>query len=122
MRTEKLKIGVLGSTRGTSLQGVIDAIREGRLDAEVVLVVSDRANAPILERARLQNVPELFIDPKARPREEFEREMTAAFHAAGAEILLMIGFMRIVSPEFVNEWRGCLCPVLRAMPRRKSSR
>jgi len=46
-----LKVGVLGSTRGTALQGVLDAVATGSLDVEIVLVVSDRATAPILQRA-----------------------------------------------------------------------
>ena len=47
-----LRIGVLGSTRGTAMQGVLDAVAAGTLDVEIVLVVSDKEDAPILERAR----------------------------------------------------------------------
>ena len=106
-----LKVGVLGSTRGTSMQGILDAVRGGTLDVEIVLVVSDRASAPILERAAQHNIPHVFLDAKGLPRPEFDARVTAAFEAAGAELVLMIGYMRIVSAEFVNHWRGRLLNV-----------
>lgn len=107
----KLKVAVLGSTRGTSMQGILDAIRAGELNAEIVLVLSDKENAPILERARLHGVPARFLSPKGLTREEYDRKVSQALHAAGAQVVLMIGYMRIVSNEFVNEWRGRLLNV-----------
>ena len=59
----KLRVGVLGSTRGTALQGILDAIAAGTLAVDLVLVVSDRAAAPILDRARACGVPAHFLDP-----------------------------------------------------------
>ncbi|MDE1155123.1 MAG: phosphoribosylglycinamide formyltransferase [Acidobacteriaceae bacterium] len=111
MSTPKLKVGVLGSTRGTALQGVLDAIDAGTLQAEIVLVLSDREAAGILDRANAHHIPARFISAKGRVREEYEREVTAAFEQAGAELILMIGFMRIVTEVFVNAWRGRLLNV-----------
>ncbi len=58
-----LKVGVLGSTKGTALQGVIDATEAGRLDAKIVLVVSNKPDAPIPERAAKHRIKSLLIRP-----------------------------------------------------------
>jgi phosphoribosylglycinamide formyltransferase-1 len=102
-----LRVGVLGSTRGTALQGVLDALAAGALPGvELALVVSDRATAPILERARGAAVRAEWIDPKGLTREAYDERVTAALVEAGVELVLMIGYMRIVSPGFVEAWRG----------------
>ena len=100
-----IKIGVLGSTKGTDLQAILDAINDGQLDAEVSVVVSNRESAYILERAKSHGVPTFFIPHKGKAREEFDREMTAAMQNHGVELVLLIGFMRILSAEFCREWR-----------------
>ena len=106
-----LKVGVLGSTRGTALQGVLDAITAGALDVELALVVSDKRNAPILERADRYEVLTLFLDPAGLTRDGYDRQVTDALRQAGVELVLMIGYMRIVSASFVEEWRGRLLNV-----------
>jgi len=99
-----IKIGVLGSTKGTDLQALLDAINGGQLDAEVSVVVSNRESAYILERAKSHGVPTFFIPHKGKAREEFDREMTAALKNHGVELVLLIGFMRILSAEFCRDW------------------
>jgi phosphoribosylglycinamide formyltransferase 1 len=106
-----LKIGILGSTKGTALQGVIDAIEAGRLDAEIVLIVSNRPDAPILERAAKHRLPSLPVDPTGLTREAYDEKVTAALRQAGAEVVLLVGYMRVVSPAFVNTWEGRLLNV-----------
>lgn len=106
-----LKVGVLGSTRGTALQGILDAIASKDLDAAPVLVVSDKQSAPILERARNYGVQTLFLDPAGLKRAEYDQKVSAAFRQADAELILMIGYMRIVSAAFVEEWHGRLLNV-----------
>ena len=99
-----IKIGVLGSTKGTDLQAILDAINDGQLDAEVSVVVSNRESAYILERAKSHGVTTFFIPHKGKAREEFDREMTAAMQNHGVELVLLIGFMRILSAEFCRDW------------------
>ena len=99
-----IKIGVLGSTKGTDLQAILDAINDGQLDAEVSVVVSNRESAYILERAKSHGVPTFFIPHQGKAREEFDREMTAAMQNHGVELVLLIGFMRILSAEFCRNW------------------
>lgn len=101
-----IRVGVLGSTRGTALQGVFDAIAAGTLDAKIALVISDRATAPILDRARLYKAPALFLDPSGLSREAYDERVTAALREARVDVVLMIGYMRITSPSFVEAWRG----------------
>jgi phosphoribosylglycinamide formyltransferase-1 len=106
-----LKVGVLGSTRGTALQGILDAVAAGMLDVDVVLVVSDKQNAMILERATKYGVRALFVDPAGLKREAYDEQVSDALRDAGAELVIMIGYMRIVSAKFVEAWRGRLLNV-----------
>jgi phosphoribosylglycinamide formyltransferase-1 len=106
-----LKVGVLGSTRGTALQGVLDAVAAKSLDVELVLVASDKANAPILSRAAAAGVPTKFFDPTGLKRAEYDALVSTALLQAGAELVLLIGYMRIVSHGFVDAWRGRLLNV-----------
>jgi phosphoribosylglycinamide formyltransferase-1 len=106
-----LKVGVLGSTRGTALQGILDAIAAGTLDVEIVLVASDKPTAPILQRAAKHGVRALFIDPAGLKRAAYDQQVSDALHEAGAELVLLIGYMRIVSAKFVETWRGRLLNV-----------
>ncbi len=101
-----LKVGVLGSTRGTALQGVLDAVAEGALDVEIAVVISDKAAAPILERAGKYGIATRWIEPKGLSRNEYDELVTAVLRQAGVELVLMIGYMRIVSDAFVEEWKG----------------
>lgn len=106
-----LKVGILGSTRGTALQGILDAVAVGALDVDLVLVVSDKPHAMILERAQKYGVAALFLDPAGLKREAYDQEVTSALRRAGVELVLMIGYMRIVSAAFVEEWKGRLLNV-----------
>ncbi|MCH7613260.1 MAG: phosphoribosylglycinamide formyltransferase [Candidatus Marinimicrobia bacterium] len=101
-----MKLGILGSTKGTDLQAILDAIKNGELDAEVSVVISNRKNAYILERAGNHNVPAVFIPHKGKHREEFDAEMTAVLKEHEVDLVLLIGFMRILSSEFCREWQG----------------
>jgi phosphoribosylglycinamide formyltransferase-1 len=104
-----LRVGVLGSTRGTALQGVLDALAAGSLPGvELVLVVADKPGAGILERASATGVATLCLDAKGLglSRAEYDARVTEALQAVGAELVLMIGYMRIVSPGFVRDWKG----------------
>ena len=107
-----LRVGVLGSTRGTAMQGILDALRRRELPGvEVALVVADKPNAAILDRAAQHNIDNLFLNPKGLEREMFDAEVTHAFEEADVELILMIGYMRIVSREFIEDWRGRLLNV-----------
>lgn len=101
-----LRIAVLGSTRGTDLQALIDAIKSGELDAEIVCVISNRRKAYILERARKHSIEAIYISPKGLSREEYDRLVIRELEKrAPIDLILLIGYMRILSVEFVRRYR-----------------
>ena len=106
-----LKLGILGSTKGTDLLAILDSINSGKLDAEVSVVISNRKSAYILERARNYDVPAIFISHKEKAREEFDAEMTIVLNKRGVDLVLLIGFMRILSSEFCRVWQNKLLNV-----------
>ena len=100
-----MRLGVLGSSKGTDLQAILDAIHSGALDASVVVVVSNRNNSYILERARNYNIPNVFVTHAGKTRDEFDREITAALLQYNVDLVLLVGFMRILSAEFCRKWQ-----------------
>ena len=106
-----IKLGVLGSTNGTDLQTILDSIASGELNGEVSVVLSNRKNAYILERAKNYNVPALFLSHKEKSRKEFDAEMTAILKEHAVDLVLLIGFMRILSAKFCQEWQDRLLNV-----------
>lgn len=97
------RIGVLISGRGSNLQAVIDSIAAGRLDAEIAVVISNRANAAGLERARAAGIETLHIDHKRYPsREAFDLAVVAALKQRGVSLVCLAGFMRLLSAAFVE--------------------
>lgn len=106
-----IKLGVIGSTNGTDLQAVLDAVGSGELNAEVSVVLSNQKNAYILERAENHNVPAVFVSHKGKTREEFDAEMTGVLKEYGVDLVLLVGFMRIVSAGFCREWENKLLNV-----------
>jgi phosphoribosylglycinamide formyltransferase 1 len=107
----RLRVGVLGSTRGTALKGVLDAIAAGTLDVDLRVVISDKPTAPILDRAKLYKVPSVFVDPSGLTREQYDERVSDELRKARVELILLIGYMRILSPHFVAEWSGRLLNV-----------
>jgi phosphoribosylglycinamide formyltransferase-1 len=103
----RLKVAVLISGRGSNLQALLDACAEPGFPAEIVLVISNIAGAYGLERAKLAGVPSLVTDHKAYPtREAFDADMDKAIRAAGAELICLAGFMRLLSQGFSEAWNG----------------
>ncbi|MCH8010342.1 MAG: phosphoribosylglycinamide formyltransferase [Candidatus Marinimicrobia bacterium] len=101
-----MKLGILGSTKGTDLQTIIDAIDHGELEASIEVVISNRKKAYILERARNHGIKAVIISHKGKNREDFDREMTDVLNSRGVKLILLIGFMRILSPWFCRYWES----------------
>ena len=99
-----IRLGVLGSTKGTDLQAILDSIQAEQLNAVVSVVLSNRENAFILERAQNHNVPTYFISHQGKQREEFDAKMTQVLKNHNVDLVLLIGFMRILSDAFCREW------------------
>jgi phosphoribosylglycinamide formyltransferase-1 len=100
-----LKLGVLISGRGTNLQSLIDACAQPGFPARIGLVISNRPQAGGLARAAQAGIEHVTIDHKAYAgRESFERDLDAALRKAGVELLCNAGFMRVLTPWFVEAW------------------
>lgn len=105
-RGEPLRVGVLASGRGSNLQAILDAIDAGRLAARVVVVVSDRADAQALDRARRHGAKAVFVDPRQHPdREAFDRAVLAVLDEHKVELVCLAGFMRLLTPGFIAAYR-----------------
>ncbi|MCR9072935.1 MAG: phosphoribosylglycinamide formyltransferase [Alphaproteobacteria bacterium] len=101
------RVGVLISGGGSNLQALIDAAAAPDYPAEIVLVISNRADAFGLERAAKAGIATRIIDHKRFPdRESFDRETDSALRDAACEIVCLAGFMRILTPAFVEAWQG----------------
>ena len=101
-----IKIGILGSTRGTSAQPIIDAIQNGELDATIAIVISDVHSATILKRATEHNIDTIYVPVAGQKRRDYDNVVSAHLQDADVDVILLIGYMRIVSDDFVNRWRG----------------
>jgi len=107
----KLAVGVLASGRGTNLQAIIDACKDGRIPAEVKVVVSDVEDAYALERARKAGVSAVFLPPgqyKTKLEPEREREYVDCLKRHGVQLVLLAGFMRVLHEYFLSAFEGRL--------------
>ena len=106
-RTDALRVAVLASGRGSNLQAIIDAIEAGMVQAKIVAVISNKKEAPALERARRHGLFALFVDPKpyvGRPdsREAYDRELLDVLRQHDVELVVLAGYMKIVTPALVE--------------------
>lgn len=99
----RLKLGVLISGRGSNLQALIDAASDPAYPAEIALVISNRPEAPGLERAARAGIAHRAIPHPSR--EEFAAAADAALRQSGAELVALAGYMRILDTGFVEAWR-----------------
>jgi phosphoribosylglycinamide formyltransferase-1 len=103
----RLKVGVLISGRGSNLQALLDACADPAFPAEIVLVISNIADAAGLERAETAGIATRFINHKDYPdRESFDAKMDDALRDASVELICLAGFMRLLSTGFVEIWAG----------------
>jgi len=103
-----LRVGVLASGSGTDLQSIIDASEQHRINAKVVLVISDRAEAQALKRAEQHKIPWFCIECVGRNRELHEIQITTVLEKHQVDLVVGAGYMRIMTPEFIRKWKGRL--------------
>jgi phosphoribosylglycinamide formyltransferase-1 len=100
---KNLGIGVLVSGSGSNLQSIIDHIEKGHLQAEVRVVISNNPEAYALERATKHGIPSVVIRHLDYPdREDFDRKMIESLQSLGIELVVMAGFMRVLTPLFLK--------------------
>ena len=101
-----IRLGVLGSTRGTDLQAILDAIDSKLLKSKLSVVISNKKTAFILERANKHKIPSYYISHKSINREIFDKKVTNILKKYKVDLILLIGFMRILSKSFCQDWKG----------------
>jgi phosphoribosylglycinamide formyltransferase 1 len=111
MSAKKLRVGVLASGRGSNLQAIIDVIEAGTLDAQIVLVLSNKKDAVALERARKHGLTDVFLDPKpfaGQPdsREAYDRAVLDVLRKHDVELVLLAGYMKIVTSVLVKAYEN----------------
>lgn len=100
------KIGVLASGRGSNLQSILDNIVDKQMPIEVAIVISDKADAFALERAKKAGIVQTAILRKeCLDKIDFENKIDTALRNAGVELVVLAGFMRILSSDFVAKWK-----------------
>jgi len=103
------RVAILISGRGSNMAALVAAARDPGYPAEIALVLSNRADAPGLERAEQAGIETAVLDPKVfSSRNVFDKALDARLKAAGAELVCLAGFMRLLTPEFVEAWRDRL--------------
>ena len=106
---ERRNIGVLISGRGSNLQALIDAIVDGRLHARIAVVISNRAQAAGLERARAAAIETLVLDHRAfQSRDDYDRELARELLARGVSLVCLAGFMRLVGAPLLEAFPNAI--------------
>src|SRR5665213_939669 len=98
------RLGILGSTRGTHLQTIVEAIAAKQLSADIAVVISNKSEAPILTRAQHLHLPAVFVDPTGLTRDDFDKEVSTILRGYAVDLIVLIGYMRILSSQFINDW------------------
>jgi len=102
---KKLRIGALASGSGTNLQAIIDRCADGSIDAEIVLLVCNNPEAGCLQRAEKAGIESVVIDHRSfSVRADFDRAIVSALKDAGVELVVLAGFMRIVTETILDEF------------------
>jgi phosphoribosylglycinamide formyltransferase-1 len=101
-----VKIAVLVSGRGSNLQAIIDSIEKGYIkNAAVNVVISNKADAYALERAKTHGISAVFLDPRGRDRDEYDREILNVLRQYDTDLLLLAGYFRLLGTDIIEAYR-----------------
>lgn len=100
-----MKIGILISGRGSNMTAIAEAVRDGVIpDSEVVVVISDKADAPGLQKAAELGIDTCCVTRNGRSRDDHDAEIVSELKRRGVEFVCLAGYMRLLSAKFVNEF------------------
>jgi len=112
MSTGPHRLGILISGRGSNMLAIGEAIAAGRVDATIAIVISSRPGAPGLERAAAAGIPTAVVSPKDHPsREACDAAIVALLRQHGVELVCLAGYMRLVTPGFVEAFPNAILNV-----------
>ncbi|HII06105.1 MAG TPA: phosphoribosylglycinamide formyltransferase [Methanotrichaceae archaeon] len=100
------RIGVISSGRGGNLRYIVEAARSGYLPAEVAIVLADQKDAGALKIAREQGIEAHFFDPSGLSRAEYDEVLMDHLDRAGVNLVVLTGYMRILSPAFIRHFKN----------------
>ncbi|WP_433938468.1 phosphoribosylglycinamide formyltransferase [Paenibacillus lautus] len=101
------RMAVFASGRGSNFQALVDAQQSGALGGEISILVCDKPQAPVVELAKAANVDVFAFQPKEyASKEDYEREIAAELQQRGVELIVLAGYMRLLSPSFVEFYNG----------------
>jgi phosphoribosylglycinamide formyltransferase 1 len=103
-----IKIGILGSTKGSDLPSIIGSIEKGELKglAKIAVVISDKENSGILKKAEDYKIKNNYLNPAGVERAEYDKRIAEIFEDENVDLITLIGYMRLLSPEFISEYRN----------------
>lgn len=100
------RIAVLASGSGSDLQSVIDGVEDGSIDGRIVVVISDNEDAYALTRAEDHGIEPRYVSRKGLKREEHEEAVTAVIQEFDVDLIVLAGYIRILTPAFIVRHRG----------------
>ena len=98
------RLGILISGRGSNFLAIADSIAAGRLDAEIAIVISNRADAPGIAAARDRGLPAVVIESKGLAREAYDCQLLAELEKDGVDLVCLAGYMRLLSDVFLRRF------------------
>ena len=101
----KKRIAVMASGRGTDFQSLIDANKKGHLRCKITILICNNKDAGAIDRAKLNSIPVEIIDHRGKSRIEFDREVDEILTKSNVDLIVLAGFMRVLSSWFVSKWR-----------------
>jgi phosphoribosylglycinamide formyltransferase-1 len=102
-----INIGVLASGNGTNLLAIIEAIKTGRIDGVINIVISDKSDAYALKRARFYNIKTNSINPEGFDnREEYDREIVSILKEKEVDLVVLAGYLKMLTPYFINAYKN----------------
>lgn len=102
------RIGVLISGRGSNLQAIINAVRSGAVTAELAVVISNKADAFGLERARQAGIETLVVDHRNKTRKDYDEELVRELKGRGVRLVCLAGFMRLLTPVVLDAFPNAI--------------
>ncbi len=105
MASDDLKIGVLVSGRGTNLQAIIDQISRGNIPATIEIILSNKKDAPALERAKSHGIKSIFLDPKKfNSKSDYDLALATELKEHNVDLICLAGYMKILGKEFIQSF------------------